>query len=216
MIPTPTKLGAKAANSLRDRRSSNSNSNSNTPSRSSSQNGGSEQINEASTDNNEVPPSDVLEISMTESQYSNASNKSNVYSFFDPADIRKPPTSPVVHSKSSGSSSNSTAGRNNMMMQVVASDDNSGFVIDDAASTRSHGSAATERIGNHKPSALDTSMVRPSYVGIIEEREVKYEEGATDLFMMVEDAKWEDVCDRLVLYDFLFHICMCMHKYAIF
>ena len=53
-------------------------------------------------------------------------------------------------------------------------------------------------------------------MGIIEEREVKYEEGATDLFMMVEDAKWEDVCDRLVLYDFLFHIIMCMHKYAIF
>ena len=199
-----TKLGAKAANSLRDRRSSssNSNSNSNTASRSSSQNnGGSEQINGGddvtgtSTNNNEVPPSDVLEISMTESQYSNASNKSNVYSFFDPADIRKPPTSPVVHAKSSGSSSFSTSSRN---MQVVASDDNSGF-IDDAASTRSHGSAATERIGNHKPSssgALDTTIVRPSYVGIIEEREVKYEEGATDLFMMVEDAKWEDVCDR--------------------
>jgi hypothetical protein len=30
----------------------------------------------------------------------------------------------------------------------------------------------------------------------MEEREVKYEEGATELFMLIEDSKWEEVCDR--------------------
>ena len=73
--------------------------------------------------------------------------------------------------------------------------------FDDAASVRSHGSAVTERIGNHKPppssEVTSNNNIRPlSSAFIMEEREAKYEEGATDLFMLVEDTKWEDVCDR--------------------
>lgn len=90
------------------------------------------------------------------------------------------------------------------------------------------GSAATARIGNHggatmmSLSAASSAGSIPSDVGDIidaaapvsgvvlrehavhEEAvvtatlEVKYDEGATELFVLVEDARWEEVCDRLV------------------
>jgi len=97
----------------------------------------------------------------------------------------------ITHKRTTSSSSSSNK------MRISQAHEAS---FDDAASVRSHGSAATERIGNHKPpSSSDTSTnnVLPlSSAFIMEEREAKYEEGATDLFMLVEDTKWEDVCDR--------------------
>ena len=86
------------------------------------------------------------------------------------------------------------------------------------------GSAATARIGNHRGATMSlsaASLFIPSDVrdiiaaapvsGVVlrehavrEEGavtatlEVKYDEGATELFVLVEDARWEEVCDRLV------------------
>ena len=188
-MSTPTKLGAKAANSLREKRRVSSNH-----TRSSSNSSGSNQV----VNNNyiEDETSNILEGSTNDSQTgstASSASRSNVYSFFDPADIRKPPTSPVsiTHKRTTSSSSSSNK------MRISQAHEAS---FDDAASVRSHGSAATERIGNHKPpSSSDTSTnnVLPlSDAFIMEEREAKYEEGATDLFMLVEDTKWGDVCDR--------------------
>lgn len=135
--PFTSKLGAKAANSLREKR------------RVSSKNQSQDEV-------------EVVEVD-TEAHENNGSPP-KVYSFFDPAGVNK---------------------RNNSHDQ--SADNN-------AAST------ATERIGNHKSLSQDSSNSgRPfiSYVVIEEEvKEVKYEDGATDLFMLVEDAKWEEVCDR--------------------
>mmetsp|Transcript_20217 Transcript_20217/g.43950 ORF Transcript_20217/g.43950 Transcript_20217/m.43950 type:complete len:567 (-) Transcript_20217:226-1926(-) len=204
-MSTPTKLGAKAANSLREKRRVSNNTR--------PQN---EQSNNNVSYNNDIDneaASGILEVSMTESQASSTSNRSNVYSFFDPADIRKPPTSPLSMSNNS-----SNSGRNNMrVVQASAqsfdetnnnNNEASWAGGDDAASRCSTGSAATERIGNHKSSSSSSSVpamngaassaVRPSSsTWIMEEKEVKYEEGATELFMLVEDAKWEEVCDRV-------------------
>jgi len=189
-MSAPTKLGAKAANSLREKRRVSSNH-----TRSSSNSSSSNQVVNI---NIEDETSNILEGSTNDSQTgstvsSSSASRSNVYSFFDPADIRKPPTSPVsiTHKRTTSSSSSSNK------MRISQAHEAS---FDDAASVRSHGSAATERIGNHKPpSSSDTSTnnVLPlSSAFIMEEREAKYEEGATDLFMLVEDTKWEDVCDR--------------------
>ena len=76
------------------------------------------------------------------------------------------------------------------------------------------GSAATARIGNNRGATMSlsaTSLSIPSDVrDILREHavreegavtatlEVKYDEGATELFVLVEDARWEEVCDRLV------------------
>lgn len=89
------------------------------------------------------------------------------------------------------------------------------------------GSAATARIGNHGGATMSLSAASsagsiPSDVGDITDAaepvsgvvlsehavreegavtatlEVKYDEGATELFVLVEDARWEEVCDRLV------------------
>ena len=171
-MSTQTKLGAKAANSLAKRRGGRD------------QNDTSCDSSNAANNSTEIvlETEDALEVSMTDG--GNTANRSNVYSFFDPADIRKPPTSP-------------NSNNNNMKMRVQPYDEGN-IDIDDAASRGSHGSAATERIGNHRPSQAGGAMVgaRPPSMIIEEEREVKYEEGATDLFMLVEDTKWEDVCDR--------------------
>ena len=188
-MSTTTKLGAKAANSLREKRRVSSNH-----TRSSSNGSGSNQVN----NNNIEETSNILEGSTNDSQTgstvsSSSGSRSNVYSFFDPADIRKPPTSPVSISHKRTTSSSSSSNK----MHISQAHEAASF--DDAASVRSHGSAATERIGNHKPPSSDTSTNNElplSSAFIMEEREAKYEEGATDLFMLVEDTKWEDVCDR--------------------
>ena len=142
--PFTSKLGAKAANSLREKR------------RVSSKNQSQDEV-------------EVVEVD-TEAHENNGSPP-KVYSFFDPADVNK---------------------RNNSHDQ--SADNNSGAFIDDAAST------ATERIGNHKSLSQDSSnSARPFISSVVieeEAKEVKYEDGATDLFMLVEDAKWEEVCDR--------------------
>ena len=187
-MSTPTKLGAKAANSLREKRRISSNNHT----RSSSNSSGSNQVN---NNNFEDETSNILEGSTNDSQTgstvsSSSAGRSNVYSFFDPADIRKPPTSPVSISHKRTTSSSSSSNKMRISQAHEAS-------FDDAASVRSHGSAATERIGNQKPpSDTSTNNVLPLSSFIMEEREAKYEEGATDLFMLVEDTKWEDVCDR--------------------
>lgn len=186
-----TKLGAKAANNLREKRRVGAR-----PQSDMSGNDMSTSYNDTSTSTDDAHASDILEVSMTESQASGTSNRSNVYSFFDPADIRKPPTSPV--------SATNTRMRVQPFDEPLHSTEalSSGGGDDTASRTGSVGSAATERIGNHKSSAsvppsLAASAVRPSSSTLImEEREVKYEEGATELFMLVEDAKWEEVCDR--------------------
>ena len=86
----------------------------------------------------------------------------------------------------------------------------------DDATSRSGGSAATERIANrnkldrpatHSPAPADETEnlggtaaaadVRlSSSAWVQEEKEVRYEEGASELFMLVEDARWDEVCDR--------------------
>ena len=74
-----------------------------------------------------------------------------------------------------------------------------GGIIADSSDACSVRSAATERMTNIKstPASVAAATVRPeSSTWIMEEREVKYEEGGTELFTLVEDAKWEDVCDR--------------------
>jgi len=188
----PTKLGAKAANSLREKRRVGNSS------ASRSQN---DQSNDLGYNGMDSAASDIPEVSIAESQTSSVSNRSNVYSFFDPADIRKPPPSPLL--ASGGRSHTNTSMRAG---QPLLPDEASSAGGDDAASRGSHGSADTERIGNHKsasssvivPGSGAVSVVRPnSSDWIMDEREVKYDEGATELFMLVEDAKWEDVCDRV-------------------
>jgi len=196
-MSSPTKLASKAANSLREKRRVGGGG----------RNGSGEQNGDDSfskDDEETAASSDILEVSMTESQASGTSGRSNVYSFFDPADIRKPPTSPA---------SSVGAGRRQPFDEpqggglggdATFSSGGAGGG-DDASSRCSVGSAATERIANHKSldatdnsAAIAASAIRPSSsTWIMEEKEVKYEEGATELFMLVEDAKWEDVCDRV-------------------
>eukprot|EP00579_Thalassiosira_antarctica_P011156 CAMPEP_0201919708 /NCGR_PEP_ID=MMETSP0903-20130614/8518_1 /ASSEMBLY_ACC=CAM_ASM_000552 /TAXON_ID=420261 /ORGANISM="Thalassiosira antarctica, Strain CCMP982" /LENGTH=120 /DNA_ID=CAMNT_0048456295 /DNA_START=247 /DNA_END=609 /DNA_ORIENTATION=+ len=85
-----------------------------------------------------------------ESQTSSISNngKSNVYSFFDPADIRKPPTSPssINQSNSVRTSTSATTNNNNNMRQPQPFDESPGVGGDDAASRCSGGSAATDNV----------------------------------------------------------------------
>ena len=45
-------------------------------------------------------------------------------------------------------------------------------------------------------SMTPSSSARAFLASVDVAKEVKYEEGATELFMLVEDAKWEDVCSR--------------------
>lgn len=194
--PTTTKLGAKAANSLREKRRV---SNNNTGNIARAQSG---DLNSDGIYNpHDEHAADILEVSMCESHASSTAsnpNRTNVYSFFDPADIRKPPTSPLSNSGRMRAAPPHDEASHNSSNNEVSSTAGGG---DDAASRGSHGSAATERIANHKPlisASAAASVVRPSSsTWVVEEREVKYEEGATELFMLVEDAKWEDVCDRV-------------------
>eukprot|EP00581_Thalassiosira_minuscula_P010447 CAMPEP_0183710032 /NCGR_PEP_ID=MMETSP0737-20130205/5913_1 /TAXON_ID=385413 /ORGANISM="Thalassiosira miniscula, Strain CCMP1093" /LENGTH=705 /DNA_ID=CAMNT_0025938255 /DNA_START=99 /DNA_END=2216 /DNA_ORIENTATION=+ len=236
----------------------------------------------------------VLETSITESQTSHTSSTASssttgrIYSFFDPSEIRKPPTSPASSSNRKGtiqrqhshSSQHSQHSQHSQQQQQHQSQQQQPFDEgDDNASRTSVLSDATERIGNRaKPSskyiatstahamnnalsltaamavnanamhrtpttsnhgsssisnihanntsnapmttttdsmsimtpqdisisntaAMIAAEVRPSSSAWFsaEEvpREVKYEEGATELFMLVEDAKWEEVCDRV-------------------
>lgn len=191
---SPTKLSAKAANSLREKRRGISQEQDETAS-----SGGAAAAADGDGDDcGGVEVSDMAEPSSNASGGGGSGGRSNVYSFFDPAEIRRPPTSPVT---ANGVGSPPSGGRAASRQQQAQPQDES-----DAASRGSHGSAATERIGNHRPPAgvsvrttsAGSSAVRPSSSAWIvdETREVKYEEGATELFMLVEDAKWEEVCDR--------------------
>ncbi|KAL7438394.1 hypothetical protein ACHAXH_007614 [Discostella pseudostelligera] len=74
-------------------------------------------------------------------------------------------------------------------------------------------SVATSRIRNHNhnpPTNTNattnnntsnvlspTSSAKAFLASVDTAKEVKYEEGATELFMLVEDANWEDVCSRI-------------------
>ena len=62
-------------------------------------------------------------------------------------------------------------------------------------------SVATSRIRNHNSNSAmtPTSSARAYLASVIDTHcpmEVKYEDGATELFMLVEDANWEEVCTR--------------------
>eukprot|EP00585_Thalassiosira_rotula_P005915 CAMPEP_0196133324 /NCGR_PEP_ID=MMETSP0910-20130528/2592_1 /TAXON_ID=49265 /ORGANISM="Thalassiosira rotula, Strain GSO102" /LENGTH=590 /DNA_ID=CAMNT_0041393037 /DNA_START=146 /DNA_END=1918 /DNA_ORIENTATION=+ len=218
-----------AANSLREKRrvGGSSNSNSGGVNGSNSRQDSTDQnddniavVKNSNNEDDDASASDKLEISMTESQANGTSNRSNVYSFFDPADIR---TSPASSPMSTGRRQQQQpfdepgGGAN-----VVAPSGGSGGGGDtgdagdagvgggdDASSRSSSGSAATERIANHKSidaafvmndtsAVVAASAIRPSSsTWVMEDKEVKYEEGATEMFMLVEDAKWEEVCDRV-------------------
>lgn len=196
-MATHTKLGAMAANSLREKRMVRSGSNTN--------------INRLNDESMEAAAEEILEVSMVSeaaSSTSTSSGRSNVYSFFDPQEIHKPGSPPAApqspkqfHER--GIDNNDTA--------IAAGTGNN-----DDSSSISHGSVATERIANRRSIsnsspvgvissansdsggavAVMGASVRPTWDQELETREVKYEDGATDLFMLIEDAKWEGVCDR--------------------
>lgn len=189
-MSTTTNLGAKAANSLREKRRAPPRGEPNETNDGSCSTAG----NESSTRHDDAASPDAPEAPAPES---GTPGRSKVYSFFDPADIRGPPTSPA-----------SVTARRQPFDEPPGSCPSPGGGGDDAASRCSQGSAATERIANHWSAEHAASPreggaaaaavgVRPnSSTWIMDEREVKYEEGATELFLLVEDAKWEEVCDR--------------------
>ena len=171
-MSAPTKLGALAASNLRSKRRSNNTR------RSSEPDGRGSDVN-VSID---TEAGDILEVSLDEGSEGSggsgdAPGQQRVYSFFDPKDIRRPPTSPASQPGKVHQSADEPGGG------------------DDA-------SAATERIGNRKgagaAAAATAGNARPpsSLTIVAEEREARYEDGATELFMLVEEAKWEEVCDR--------------------
>mmetsp|Transcript_32177 Transcript_32177/g.76915 ORF Transcript_32177/g.76915 Transcript_32177/m.76915 type:complete len:542 (+) Transcript_32177:211-1836(+) len=75
--------------------------------------------------------------------------------------------------------------------EVVSPVEGSGSQDGDAASV------ATARAGNHATAAASLPAMPPLISETEQEVEVKYEEGGSELFMLVEDAKWDDVVDRV-------------------
>ena len=165
-----TKLGQKAKNSLREKRRANP-----TPTNKSSYDGGTSAVVADET----APELACLESEEASSSSSGggANGSGRVYSFFDPEQANKPGSPPrddgvsPVEAEGSGSQDGDTA------------------------------SVATARAGNHATAGASAASPAippmPPLVSVEEqEQEVKYEEGASELFMLVEDAKWDDVVDR--------------------
>ena len=108
--------------------------------------------------------------SLSSAASNGAATNGRPYSFFDPDQANGPGPPPRD--------------------EGVSSVDGSGSQDWDTASV------ATARAGNHAAADESLPAMPPLISETEQEVEVKYEEGASELFMLVEDAKWDDVVDR--------------------